>query len=97
VIRHVVLFKFKPGVDWRDPRATGAERTAAEVGRKVPELREWRCGRNVSPRDIAYDFMVDGLLDDMQAVDRYLVHPFHQQAILQWKEISDWVVVDVVE
>jgi hypothetical protein len=97
VIRHVVLFKFKPGVDWGDPRATGAEHTAAQVGSKVPELREWRYGRNVSTRDIAYDFLVDGLLDDMQAVDRYLVHPFHQEAIRQWKEISEWVVVDIEE
>ncbi|MGW4565435.1 Dabb family protein [Streptomyces sp. NPDC004561] len=95
MIRHVVLFKFKSGIDWRDPRAQAAERTATQVGREVPELHEWRCGRNVSPREIAYDFLVEGLLDDMDKVERYLVHPFHQQAIRQWREISDWVVVDV--
>lgn len=61
----------------------------------MPELREWRYGRNVSPRDIAYDFLVEGLLDDMDMVDRYLVHPFHQLAIRQWRGISDWAVVDV--
>ncbi|MGW0205742.1 Dabb family protein [Streptomyces sp. NPDC003233] len=71
-----------------------AERTAAQVGREVPELREWRYGRNVSPRDIAYDFLAEGLLDDMDMIDRCLVHPFHQLAIHQWREISDWVVVE---
>ncbi|MFF5569301.1 Dabb family protein [Streptomyces luteogriseus] len=97
MIRHAVLFKFKPGVDWDDPRATGAGRTAAQVGGEVPEPREWRYGRNIPTRDIAYDFLVDGLLDDMQAVDRYMVRHFHQQAIRQWKEISEWVVVDIEE
>ncbi|MFE9118736.1 Dabb family protein [Streptomyces sp. NPDC007172] len=95
MIRHVVLFKFKPGFDWNDPRVLEAERTAARVGDEVPELKEWRCGRNLSPRPIAYDFLVDGLLDDMDAVKRYLAHPFHQDAITQWREISDWVMVDV--
>jgi hypothetical protein len=33
----------------------------------------------------------------MQAVDRYMVHPFHQQATRQWKEINEWVVVDIEE
>ncbi|MFG2712106.1 Dabb family protein [Streptomyces goshikiensis] len=97
MIRHVVLFKFKPGFDWTDPRVLEAERTAARVGGEVPELKEWRHGRNVSTRPIAYDFLVDGLLDDMEAVERYLVHPFHQDAIAQWREISDWVMVDVEE
>jgi Stress responsive A/B Barrel Domain len=95
VIRHVVLFKFRPGIGWNDPRALEAERTAAKVGSEVPQLRDWRYGRNLSTRDIAYDFLVDGLLNDMEDVERYLVHPFHQHAIRQWREISDWVIVDV--
>ncbi|MER5308745.1 Dabb family protein [Streptomyces sp. NPDC002773] len=95
MIRHVVLFKFKPGVDWNDPRAVEAERSTAQVGGEVPELRAWRHGRNVSPREIAYDFLAEGLLDDMEAVDRYIVHPFHQESVRLWREISDWVVVDV--
>ncbi|MEV8527249.1 MULTISPECIES: Dabb family protein [unclassified Streptomyces] len=95
MIRHIVLFKFKPGVDWNDPRALAAERTAAKVGSQVPEVRDWRYGRNVSARDIAYDFLTEGVMDDMDKVDRYLVHPFHHDAIRQWREISDWVIVDV--
>ncbi|MEU1277824.1 Dabb family protein [Streptomyces sp. NPDC005805] len=95
MIRHVVLFKFKPGIGWDDPRALAAERTAAEVGAEVPEVRDWSVGRNVSTREISYDFLVEGLLDDMQGVQDYLVHPFHQEAIRQWREISDWVMVDV--
>lgn len=95
MIRHVVLFKFKSGYSWENPEVQQAERLATQVGAQVPDLCEWRVGRNVSTRAIAYDFLAEGLTEDMAALDRYLVHPFHQKAIQAWREISDWVVADV--
>ncbi|MFD3558639.1 Dabb family protein [Streptomyces sp. NPDC058686] len=97
MIRHIVLFKFKDGISWDDPRAEEAERVAAKVGDEVPELHEWTAGRNISTRPIAHDFAVIGLLDDEEALERYLVHPFHQEAIRLWREISDWVIADLEE
>ncbi|EYT80211.1 MULTISPECIES: Dabb family protein [unclassified Streptomyces] len=97
MIRHIVLFKFKPGISWDDPRAQAAEGIAAKVGGEVPDLQEWSTGRNISTRPIAYDFAVIGLLEDEAALDRYLVHPFHQEAIRQWREISEWVIADLEE
>lgn len=97
MIRHYVLFKLKPEFSWEDPKVQSAEQIAATVGTEVPDLREWTYGRNVSPRKIAYDFVVTGLLDDLPAVERYLEHPFHQMAIQAWREISDWVIADVEE
>jgi hypothetical protein len=97
MIRHIVLFKFKPGISWDDPRAQEAERVAAKVGSEVPDLHEWSVGRNISTRPIAYDFAAIGLLGDEEALERYLVHPFHQEAIRLWREISDWVIADLEE
>ncbi|MGA5900208.1 Dabb family protein [Streptomyces venetus] len=97
MIRHIVLFKFKPGVSWDDPRTQEAERVAAKVGSEVPDLHEWSVGRNISGRPVAYDFAAIGLLDDEEALERYLVHPFHQEAIRLWREISDWVIADLEE
>lgn len=97
MIRHIVLFKFKPGISWDDPRAQEAERIAAKVGGEVPELHEWKYGRNISGRPIAYDFAVIGVMDDEEALERYLVHPFHQEAIRLWREISEWVIADLEE
>jgi hypothetical protein len=54
-------------------------------------------GRNVSTREIAYDLAVVGLVDDEEALERYLVDPFHQKAIATWREISDWVIADIEE
>ncbi|NJQ01106.1 Dabb family protein [Streptomyces zingiberis] len=97
MIRHIVLFKFKPGVSWDDPRAREAERVAAKVGGEVPELHEWKFGRNISGRAVAYDYAVIGLVDDEAALERYMVHPFHQEAIRLWREISDWNIADLEE
>jgi hypothetical protein len=97
VIRHIVLFKFKPGVSWDDPRAQEAERVAAKVGGEVPELHKWRFGRNISNRPISYDFAVIGIMDDEDALERYLAHPFHREATRLWREISDWVIADLKE
>lgn len=97
MIRHIVLFKFKPGRTWRDSDVQEAERIAQEVGRRVPELKHWYVGRNVSNRPAAHDFVAVGLLPDADALQRYLGHPFHQEAIARWRLISDWVIADVVE
>ncbi|AEW95054.1 MULTISPECIES: Dabb family protein [Streptomycetaceae] len=97
MIRHIVLFKFKPGYGWGHPDVEAAERISVRVGAEVPELVEWQVGRNVSDRPIAYDYAVIGLVADEAALERYLVHPFHQQAIDKWRLISDWVVADLLE
>ncbi|HVB43980.1 MAG TPA: Dabb family protein [Streptosporangiaceae bacterium] len=97
MIKHVVLFKFKSGVSWNDPVTQRAVHMASRVGEEVGDLLSWQTGRNISPRDIAYDFLVIGTVANQQALDRYLVHPFHQEAIRLWREISDWIMVDVPE
>lgn len=97
MIRHIVLFKFKPGVDWADPAALEAEDFAHRVGEEVPDLLHWQAGRNTSDRPIAYDYAVIGLLADQDALERYLVDPFHRRAIEKWRAVSDWVVADLLE
>lgn len=97
MIRHIVLFRFKNGVSWQDEVARQAELVAQDVGRRVPDLLGWYAGRNISDRPVAYDFVVVGLVADEDALQRYMEHPFHQQAIARWREISDWVIADILE
>ncbi|MDG3010827.1 Dabb family protein [Rhodococcus sp. D2-41] len=97
MIRHIVLFTLHEGVSWHDPRAVHAVEIAGRVGNEVPELLSWYAGKNISDRAVACDFVVVGLLRDPHDLERYLDNPFHQQAIRIWREISDWVIADVVE
>jgi hypothetical protein len=97
MIRHIVLFKLKPGYSWEDQRVVAAERSSQRVGEHVPELLEWRTGRNVSTRDIAYDFVAMGLVRDEADLRRYLTNDFHQRSAGLWREISTWVIADLEE
>jgi hypothetical protein len=97
VIRHIVLFRLKPGFSWESPEVREAEALQERMGDEIEELREWHCGRNVSDRSVAYDYAVIGLLDDEEAVARYLAHPFHHKAASSWTPISDRVIADIKE
>jgi hypothetical protein len=97
MIRHIVLFRLEPEFSFDQPVVQQAELTAHAVGREVDALKEWRAGRNISKRDVAYDFAVIGLVEDAESLDRYMNHPFHQEAIRQWRAISTWVIADLEE
>jgi hypothetical protein len=97
MIRHIVLFKFNPGVSWDHPDALAAERSSQQVGERVPQLLQWRTGRNISKRDIAYDFAAIGLVENEKALQEYLDHPFHRESSELWRAISSWIIADLTE
>lgn len=95
MIRHLVLFKLNEGVAKDDPRAVAGATIFAELGSKIPQLREWECGWNVTERDIAYDFAINSLVDDATALQSYLTHPAHQEGVAFWKTFATWVIADI--
>jgi Stress responsive A/B Barrel Domain. len=96
VIRHLVLFKLNDGVDREhDERVTAGAKAFAELGALIPELREWECGWNTTVRDIAYDYAINSLVADRDALGAYAKHPAHQAAAAQWREFATWVIADV--
>lgn len=81
MIRHVVLFTWKPG--------TTAEQIAAvEAGlhrlrAAIPEIQDYRFGADVGINEGNHDFAVAA---DFASVDDYLVyrdHPVHQRLIAE--------------
>jgi hypothetical protein len=96
MIRHVVLFRFRDGVDWSDPRAAEAEAATAAHPAHIPEILAWEHGRNLNSRAAGYDFALIGTFADLSAVERYLVHPDHRDGVAKWREIATWVVVDIL-
>ncbi|MFD6887646.1 Dabb family protein [Streptomyces sp. NPDC059957] len=94
MICHVVLFKFHDGVGWDDPRFLEADRDVRVLPQSIPEILEWKCGRNVTNREIAYDYAVIGNFKDKSAVETYLYHPVHMRGVDQWRQFSTWVVTD---
>ena len=95
MIRHLVLFKLNEGVAKDDPRAVEGAAAFAALGGQIPQLREWECGWNLSDRDIAYDFAINSLVDDAEALQSYLTHPAHQEGVAHWKTFATWVIADI--
>ncbi|MEV7288273.1 Dabb family protein [Streptomyces sp. NPDC093252] len=94
MIRHLVLFKLNEGVSPDDPRVAAAVKSFDRLDDRIEELREWELGRNISDRPIAYDFAVNSVTEDRDALQRYLVHPDHQAGAALWREVATWVVAD---
>ena len=90
MLTHAVLFKFKP--------ETTAEQTAQlEAGLKglpavISDIREFRVGRDVVRSERSYDLGLVSAFADLDALQRYQVHPAHQEVVNQVKVLCAAVV-----
>ena len=94
MIRHLVLFKLNEGVAKDEQRVLAGAKAFEELGALIPELREWECGWNTTERDIAYDYAINSLVEDREALQSYLTHPEHVAAAQLWREFATWVIAD---
>jgi quinol monooxygenase YgiN len=91
MLTHVVLFKFKP-----ETTAEQAARLEAQLKALPPiisEIREFRVGRDVIRSERSYDLALISAFDDLAAMQRYQVHPDHQQVLALVKALCAGVVV----
>jgi len=79
MILHVVLFRFKPGVDAATIKRTGEALLAMKAG--IPEVHRITWGPNFAPSASDYPYVLTITVDDMAAVQRYLDHPVHVETI----------------
>ena len=90
MITHVVFFKFKPGTTAGDiQKLTDGFRGLPGV---IEEIREFRFGANVIRSERSYDYGLVSSFDDLDAMQRYQVHPRHQEVVAHVKAISASVV-----
>jgi hypothetical protein len=90
MITHVVLFKFK------------AEATTADIQQivegldglpqRIDEIREFRFGHDVIRSERSYDLGLVSSFDDLDALQRYQVHPEHQKVVALVKAFTSSVV-----
>lgn len=90
MITHVVLFKFKP-----ETTAAEIQKLAEGLGglpQLIEEIREFRFGADVIQSERSYDFGLISSFKDLDALQRYQVHPEHQLVVAHVKAISSGVV-----
>jgi hypothetical protein len=85
MLTHVVLFKFKP-----ETTAGDIQQMAAGLGglpQMIEEIREFRFGTDVLRTERSYDFALVSSFEDLEAMQRYQVHPEHQKVLAFIKTI----------
>jgi len=81
MLRHVVLFRWKPGTT---PAELGAlERALAEMPARVPQIRRYRFGRDAGVARGNFDFAVVADFDDAAGWRAYWANEFHQALIAE--------------
>lgn len=97
MIRHIVGFRFKPGTT---PTQV-AEFLAAFscLAEQIPEIRTLTVGPNLSDRDASFPYLLNSTFDDAHALDRYLIHPAHVEALTThlMPFLEQRVILDIAE
>ena len=94
MIRHIVLFKLKPGVARDDPRVAQWMDMMRALPKLIPTSVDWEYGWNVTDRPIAYDFGLNSSFRTRDDLMAYLPHPDHQAMVAVAKQVADWVICD---
>lgn len=90
MITHIVLFKFKP-----ETTEAEVQKLAEGLGglpQLIEEIREFRFGADVVRSERSYDLGLVSSFEDLDALQRYNVHPEHQKVVAQVKAIAANVV-----
>jgi len=93
MIRHVVMMKFKAGVS--EEKITEVQDGLGSLPDSIPEIESYEFGRDMARSDRSHDFALVSIFADMDALQKYMMHPDHQKVVGMLKEIcSDIRVVD---
>ena len=90
MLTHVVLFKFKP--ETSDDQAAQLEAGLKGLPTVIDEILEFRIGRDIIRSERSYDLGLVSGFDDLAAMQRYQVHPAHQQVVAMVKALCASVV-----
>lgn len=96
-MRHLVLFKLKPGISRTDSRVVEGINSMKELKSKIKEIKVLECGPNFSERPIAVDIGLYTLFASKEDLEIYLKHPAHQELVKNWKELADWTIADFMD
>ncbi len=87
MLKHVVFVKFKKDVP--ESAIAEIEKGLGELPDIIPEIREFQFGRDVLRSERSYDFALVSEFENLEAMQRYQVHPAHQKVVAKLKEVWD--------
>jgi len=94
MIAHLVLFKLKPGVARDDARVAAAAAAMNELPRKIPAIKTWQHGFNLTADAAAWDYGLHSAFAGEVELHGYFEHPAHLPVLEQWNEIATLAFTD---
>jgi hypothetical protein len=91
MLKHVVFMKFKPTVT-----ASDIDQLKWNLGglpALIPEIREFVFGDDVLRTERSWDFALVSAFGNVEAMNRYQVHPDHQIVVQKVRALCDSIVV----
>ena len=87
MIKHIVVFKFKPGL-------TEAQRQSLVDGLNalpalISDIKSMKVVKSVPGRPAPYSIALFSEFEDLAALDRYVAHPDHQKIVKLVNELSE--------
>jgi hypothetical protein len=92
MIRHVLLFKFRPSASKQQRRQ--AFNMLKDLGSDIPQVREWSIGVQALQSEKAYDIAQVSSFDNFNALEEFKLNPAHIKVRDYLSKIADWVSVD---
>lgn len=90
MIKHLVLFKFKPEAAEAD--IVNLEKSLNALPGLIPEIISFSCGRDALRTERSYDLALVADFADLDALNRYQVHADHQAVVVKVKHLASSVV-----
>jgi hypothetical protein len=81
MLRHVAVFRFKPGTT--DAQIAAIEQALSALPARLPQLRAYSFGRDLELQDGTVDFAVVADFDDEQSWREYVGDDEHRRVIEQ--------------
>ncbi len=94
MISHLVLFKFKPGVDREDVRVLAVVQDMDGLPLAIPAIRGWEHGFNITDDGGAWDYGLRALFDSEADLHAYFEHSAHLPVLARWEEVADLLFCD---
>lgn len=90
MLKHVVFMKFKTGTTEAD--ITDLKKSLDALSAIISEIKGFQCGRDVVRSERSFDFALTSDFDDLEAMQRYQVHPSHLAVIAKVKALSETIL-----
>jgi hypothetical protein len=90
MIKHIVLFKFKPEAAEAD--IVDLEKSLNALPGLISDIISFSCGRDVLRTERSYDLALVSDFADLDALNRYQIHPDHQAVVAKVKLLASNVV-----